>query len=50
MARHARVNSRHHLVPLIANLVQVRVANAAEKYLNLDVGLGWIAPRDRGGS
>jgi hypothetical protein len=33
--------------PLIADLAQVRVTDAAEENFNRHVTPGWIAPRDR---
>ena len=39
----------HNVFPLIANLVEVGVANAAEEDLDLDIGGGWIAAGDAGG-
>ena len=36
-------------LPLIPDLVQVGVTDAAEQDFNLYVVFGWIAPRDRGG-
>ena len=46
MSRNARVNRRHDVAPLIPDRVEIRVADAAEKDLDLNVVLGWIAPRD----
>ena len=45
-----RVDSGHEPAPLVADLMQIGVADAAEKDLDLDVAFGWIASRDRGGS
>src|SRR5580658_3448535 len=50
MTWHAWIDSRHQTAPLIAGLVEIRVADAAEEYLDLHVMLGGIAPCDRGGS
>src|SRR5271154_2757813 len=47
VARDARINRRHHAAPLIANLMEIGVADAAEQNLDLHVVFGWIAPRDR---
>src|ERR1700743_2643914 len=49
MAGNARIDRGHGAAPLIAHLVQIGVADAAEQNLNLYVGFGGIAPRDRGG-
>ena len=49
MAGHTRVDGRHDAFPLIAGLVEIGVADATEKDFDLDVGGGWIAPRDGGG-
>ena len=49
VARHARVNGRHDVVPLVAGLVKVGVADAAEENFDLHVAVGRIASRDRGG-
>jgi hypothetical protein len=35
MARHARVNRGHHAAPLIANLMEIGVADAAEENIDL---------------
>ena len=50
MAGNAWVGGRHHAAPLIARLVKIGVADAAEEDLDLDVVPGGIAPRDGGGS
>ena len=50
MAGNAGVDGGHHAAPLVAGLVEIGVADAAEENLDLDVVLGGIAPRDRGGS
>ena len=47
MAGDARIDGRHDLAPLIADLVEIGVADAAEQDLDLYVVFGWIAPRDR---
>ena len=49
VAGNAGVDGGHHAAPLIARLVKVGVADAAEENLDLHIVLGWIAPRDRGG-
>ncbi len=49
MAGDARIDGRHDAAPLVAGLVEVGVADAAEENLDLYVVLGRIAPRDRGG-
>jgi hypothetical protein len=49
VAGNARIDGGHHTAPLIADLVQVGVTDAAEENFNLHVILGWIAPRDRSG-
>jgi hypothetical protein len=48
--RNAWIDGRHHAAPLIARLVKIGVADAAEENLDLHVVVGGIAPRDRGGS
>src|SRR6202034_1318819 len=48
VAGNARVDGGHG-TPLIANLVEVGVANSAEENLDLYVVRGWIAPRDDSG-
>ena len=49
MAGDAGVDGRHNAAPLIADLMEIGVTDAAEEDFNLDVFLGWIAPRDRSG-
>jgi hypothetical protein len=49
VAGNARIDGGHHTAPLIADLVQVRVTDAAEENFNLHVTLSSIAPRDRSG-
>src|SRR5271165_3081317 len=49
VAGHARINRGQKSAPLISDLVEVGVTDAAEKNLDLYVLIGWIAPRDRGG-
>ena len=49
VAGNARVDRRHHAAPLVADLVEIGVADAAEENFDLYVVLGGIAPRDRGG-
>ena len=46
MAGDARVDRRHHVAPLIADLVEIGVADAAEQDLDLHVVFGRIAARD----
>ena len=48
MARNAGVNGGHRVLPLVANLVEIGVTNAAEQDFDLHVVFGGIAPRDRG--
>ena len=50
MAGNAGVDGGHDAAPLIAGLVEVGVADAAEEDLDLHVVLGGIAPLDGGGS
>ena len=50
VAGNAGIDGGHHAAPLVAGLVEVGVADAAEEDLDLHVVLGGIAPRDRGGS
>jgi len=50
MARNAGVDGRHNAAPLVAHLMKVGVADAAEKDFDLHVGFGRLAPRNRGGS
>src|SRR4029077_9476300 len=45
-----RIDSGHELAPLVANRMQIGVADAAEEYLDLDVAFGGIATVDLGGS
>jgi hypothetical protein len=47
MPGHARVHRWQYFLPLIPNLMQVRVANAAEQNLNLNVVIQKIAALDR---
>ena len=49
MARDNRVHRRHHSAPLVASLVKIRVADAAEKDFDLDVVFGGLAPINLGG-
>ena len=49
VAGDAGVYRGHDAAPLVAGLMEVGVTDAAEENLNLHIGLGWIAPRDRGG-
>lgn len=48
MSGYARINSRHGFYPLIANLMQVRVADSAKKNFDLNVMFSGIATRDGG--
>ena len=48
MSGNAWIDSGHR-TPLITDLVEVRVADTAEKDFDLNVVFAWIAPRDRGG-
>src|SRR6266567_6315135 len=50
MAGHNRVHSRHELAPFVAHRMQIGVADAAEKNVDLNVALGRIASRDNSGS
>ena len=47
VAGHAGVDRGHETAPLIANLVEIGVADATEQNLYLYVVFGWVAPRDR---
>ncbi len=49
VARDARVDRGHRLAPLVTDLMQIGVADAAEENLDLHVAVGRIAPRDRVG-
>ena len=49
VARHDRVDRGHELAPLVADRMEVGVADAAEEDFDLHVAVGRIAPRDRGG-
>ena len=49
MAGHARIDGGHHAAPLVAGLVEVGVADAAEEDFDLHVVFGGIAARDGGG-
>src|SRR5208283_2852806 len=42
-----RVNRGHELAPLVADRMEIGVADAAEENINLHIVFGWIAPRDR---
>jgi hypothetical protein len=50
MTGDAGVDGGHDFLPLIARLMEIRVADAAEKNFNLNVVLGGISPCDRSGS
>lgn len=47
MSRHTRVGGGHG-GPLIAGLMEVRVANTAEQNLDLHIAFSWVAPCDGG--
>ena len=49
MAGNTRVDGRHDVAPLVAGLVEIGVADAAEKNFDLDVVFGEVASCDRGG-
>ena len=49
VARHAWIDGGHHVVPLVTDVMKVRVANAAEQNFDLHVAFRRIASRDRGG-
>ena len=49
VTRNTWINGGHEFAPLVADLVKVGMADAAEQNLNLYVVLRWVAPRDRGG-
>ena len=49
MARHARVNGLHQAAPLVAGVVEVGVADAAEENFNFHVAGRQLASRNRGG-
>jgi hypothetical protein len=49
MAGHAGINGRHHGVPFIAGLMQVRMANATEEDFDLHVAGSGISARNGGG-
>ena len=46
VARHDRVDRRHDVVPLVADHVQVRMADPAEEDLDLDVAFAGLAALD----
>src|SRR4051812_35189793 len=46
----ARISGGHVVVPLVANLVEIRVADTAKEDFNLYIGGSRLAPRDLGGS
>jgi hypothetical protein len=48
VADNARVDRRHEFTPLVADLAEVGMTDAAVKNFDLDVVVGWVAPRDRG--
>ena len=49
MAGDAGVDGGHEAAPLVTDMVEIGVADAAEQDFDLNVVCGWIAPRDRGG-
>jgi len=49
VARDAGVYGGHEAAPLIADLVEIGVTNAAIQNFDLHVVFGWISPCDRGG-
>ena len=49
MAGNARVDGGHDAAPLVANLVEIGVTDAAIQNFNLYVVFGWIAPCYRSG-
>ncbi len=49
VAGDAGVDGGHYAAPLVPDLVEIGVTDAAEENLDLYVVFGWIAPRDRGG-
>src|SRR5260370_8935704 len=49
VAGYAGVDGGHHAAPLVADLVEIGVTDAAIQNFELYVVFGWIAPRDRGG-
>jgi hypothetical protein len=50
VAWNTRIDRRHHAMPFVANLMKIRMTNAAEQNLDLHVALSRIPPRDGGGS
>ena len=48
VAGNARINGLHEAAPLVARVVEVRMANAAEQNLDLHVVFRWIASWDAG--
>src|SRR5204862_4557337 len=49
MAGDDRIVSGHELAPLVADRMQIGVADAAKQDLNLHVAVSWIATLDFGG-
>ena len=49
MAWDAGVDGGHDAAPLVTDLMEIGVADAAEEDFDLYVVFGWIAPRNRGG-
>jgi energy-converting hydrogenase Eha subunit B len=49
MAGDDGVNSRQEAAKLVADVMEIGMADAAEQDLDLHVVFGWIASRDRGG-
>src|SRR5580698_5416085 len=50
VTRNTGVDRGQEFAPLVAHLVKVRVADAAEKNFDLHVVFGWVATCDRGES
>src|SRR5437660_6452475 len=46
MARHDGIHGWHYFLPFITHLVQIRMAHAAEKYLDLHILRARLAPRN----
>jgi hypothetical protein len=46
VTRNTWINGGHEFAPLVANLVEIRVTNAAIQNFDLYVVFGWVAPRD----
>jgi hypothetical protein len=50
MTRDNRIDSGHELAPLVADRMQIRVADTAKQDFDFHVTVSWIAPLDFGGS